>query len=102
MPTNEDIDTSLTGVDVSLGGLGLQVAVLLIFMVCFADYLIRYVRKNRIAALNSRTRTFFSFLSLAIVAIFIRCAYRCYELSDGYSGSDKITNEGEFIALESV
>lgn len=76
MSTNEDIDISLTGVDVSLGGLGPQVAVLLIFMVCFADYLIRYVRKNGTAALDNRTRTFFgsSLLLFSLFSLFLFAA----------------------------
>ncbi|KAH0143215.1 hypothetical protein KCU67_g13664, partial [Aureobasidium melanogenum] len=34
------------------------------------------------------------------VLIFIRCAYRIYELSDGYGGS-ALHDQGLFIALES-
>lgn len=102
MSTNTDVDTSMTGVDVSLAGLGLQVAVIAIFVGCFADYLIRYLRKNGASSFDGRMRAFLGFLSLAILSIFIRCAYRCYELSDGYNGSDKITDEPAFIGLESM
>lgn len=102
MSTDQNEDTSMTGVNVSLAGLGLQVAVIVIFTILFADYLIRYSRKNSASAFDRRTKVFFGFLSLAIVTIFIRCAYRCYELGDGYNDSDRITNEEEFIGLESV
>lgn len=85
-----------------MAGLGLQVAVLFIFSVLFADYVIRYVRNKSMAPLNSRMRLFFGGLGLAIVLILGRSIYRCYELSKGYNGSDLVTDQGLFIGLEGV
>ncbi|PNY23444.1 uncharacterized protein TCAP_06613 [Tolypocladium capitatum] len=94
--------SSQNGDDVAMAGLALQVAVLSIFSVLFADYMIRYVRDKSTAPLNSRMRLFFGGLGLAIVLILGRSTYRCYELSKGYRGSDLITNESLFIGLEGV
>lgn len=51
--------------------------------------------------MSLRFKIFVSFLSVAIVLILIRCAYRIDELSDGYSGP-LIHNEGLFVGLEGV
>lgn len=37
----------------------------------------------------------------ATLLILARCAFRCYELKDGYSG-DAVADEGLFIGLEGV
>lgn len=94
--------SSQTGVDVALAGLSFQVAILVVFCCLFADYLIRYFRSGSAGSVTMRMRIFFGFLSTAIVLILGRCAYRCYELSQGYSDSDLITDEGLFIGLEGV
>jgi hypothetical protein len=47
-------------------------------------------------------RIFFGFVSAAVILILARCAFRCYELSEGYEDSDLITDEGLFIGLEGV
>lgn len=112
---------SKVGVNLALAGLSLQVIVLFAFSVCFADYMVRYLRYVRRTAaaakaeagrsrssssssegkLSRRVRLFFSFLVVAIVFILARCAYRVDELSEGYDGP-LIRNEGLFIALEGV
>ncbi|KAM0480858.1 hypothetical protein ACHAPX_003745 [Trichoderma viride] len=91
-----------TGVDIAMTGLGLQVGGLFFFSVLFIDYLARYVRKKPESPLGTRMRVFFSFLGAAILLIWVRCVYRCYELSKGYVHSDLITNQGLFIGLEGV
>ena len=98
------LGASQTGVKVALAGLGLQVAVLFTFFLCFADYMIRYFRSGGSGKrlITAGMRVFFGFLSLAVLCILGRCAYRCYELSQGYRGSDVITDEGLFIGLEGV
>ncbi|KAK5995475.1 Efflux pump himE [Cladobotryum mycophilum] len=93
---------SQTGVDIAMAGLAFQVAVLVIFSVLFADYLIRYFRTGSSENMNLRMRLFFSFLGTAIILILTRCIYRCYELSKGYVNSDLVTDEGLFIGLEGV
>lgn len=85
-----------------MAGLVLQVVVIFIFIVAFADYMIRYIRDLNTQALTWRVRLFLSFLGMAVVLILGRSIYRAYELSSGYRDSDLITDEGLFIGLEGV
>ncbi|KAM0556084.1 hypothetical protein ACHAPJ_006072 [Fusarium lateritium] len=94
--------SSQTGVDVALAGLSLQVVILVLFCVLLGDYLFRYFRSGSASALSMRMRLFFGFLSAAVIMILARCAFRCYELSEGYQDSDLVTNQGLFIGLEGV
>ncbi|KAL7787448.1 RTA1 domain-containing protein [Trichoderma ceciliae] len=93
---------SSTGVDIGMAGLGLQVGGLFFFSALFVDYLTRYARKKPECPLGTRMRLFFGFLGAAILLIFTRCIYRCYELSQGYVNSNLITDQGLFIGLEGV
>lgn len=83
-----------------MGGLILQVVTLGIFVVLFADYVVRYLR-HPLRPLDTRLKVFLGFLFLAIVLVLVRCAYRIEELSDGYDGP-LIRNEPLFVGLESV
>lgn len=94
--------SSQTGIDVAMAGLALQVAILVLFCVLLGDYLFRYFRSGSASALSTRMRIFFGFLSAAVIMILGRCAFRCYELSEGYQDSDLVTDEGLFIGLEGV
>lgn len=94
--------SSKAGVDLALAGLSLQVVVIVIFCGFFIDYVVRYFRSKSDMSINGKLKRFFGFLSLATILILARCAYRCYELSQGYSNSKVITDEGLFIALEGV
>ncbi|KID75646.1 Efflux pump himE [Metarhizium brunneum] len=94
--------SSDTGVNITMAGLVLQVVVIFVFVVAFADYMVRYTRHPGTQALTPRVRLFLSFLGLAVVLILGRSVYRAYELSKGYRGSDLITDEGLFIGLEGV
>lgn len=98
-----------------MAGLILQVIVLVVFCGFFADYMIRYTRllhrspSSRAAdgstisnIIGTRQKLFFGGLASAIVLILVRCSYRVDELSQGYSDSDKITNEPLYIGLEGV
>ncbi|KAL7950892.1 RTA1 like domain-containing protein [Trichoderma barbatum] len=89
------------GVDVSQAGLSLQVIVLTAFIVCFGDYMIRYIRSGRASNWGWRLTAFFAGLTTATVLILARCCYRVAELKDGYSGS-LIKEENTFIVLEGV
>ncbi|VUC26720.1 unnamed protein product [Clonostachys rosea] len=99
---------SETGLHIAMAGLSLQVVVLVVFCGFFADYMIRYIKrqKSRLPpgekAIALRQRLFFGGLASAITLILIRCCYRVNELSEGYRNSDKITNQGMFIGLEGV
>lgn len=98
--------SSQIGVDLGLAGLSLQVIVIAIFIGLSVQYLFRFrrdVKAGKVSgdALDGRFKHFMLFLSLALLVIFIRCCFRIYELSEGYSGS-AFHNEGAFIGLESV
>lgn len=97
--------SSQAGVDIGLAGLSFQVFTLLFFIVLAAQYGFRYQKDRRngrinISGLDGRFKFFLVCLSLSLVLIFIRCAYRIYELSDGYGGV-ALHDQGLFIALES-
>lgn len=47
-------------------------------------------------------KLFFGGLASVIVLILARCSYRVDELSQGYTDSDKVTEEPLFIGLEGV
>ncbi|KAJ4004947.1 hypothetical protein NW752_011460 [Fusarium irregulare] len=94
--------SSQRGIDIALAGLSLQVVILVLFCALLGDYLWRYFRSGSSGALSSRMRIFFGFVSAAVILILARCAFRCYELSEGYQDSDLITDEGLFIGLEGV
>ena len=97
--------SSNVAVDVSKAGLSFQVFTLVVFIALTVDYAIRYTRAKRVeerkAPLPVSFTVFVAFLSLAIILILIRCAYRIDELSDGYSGP-LIHNQGLFVGLEGV
>ena len=93
---------SKTAVDVSIAGLSFQVFTLCVFIALVIEYALRYLRASKgDAPLSTQFKVFCFFLSLAILLILIRCAYRIDELSDGYNGP-LIHNEGLFIGLEGV
>ncbi|RBR06401.1 uncharacterized protein FIESC28_11091 [Fusarium coffeatum] len=94
--------SSQRGIDIALAGLSLQVVILVLFCALLGDYLWRYFRSGSSGALSSQMRIFFGFVSAAVILILARCAFRCYELSEGYQDSDLITDEGLFIGLEGV
>ncbi|KFG82523.1 sphingoid long-chain base transporter RSB1 [Metarhizium anisopliae] len=100
MSTNST-GSNQTGVNISLAGLILQVVVLTIFIGFFADFLIRYFRSGQTKKFGWRLKAFFSGLTIAIILILSRCAYRVAELQDGYSGS-LIKEQVPFIILEGV
>lgn len=90
-----------TGVDISMAGLILQVIVIMGFIVAFADYMARYLRSGKAQNFGWRVKAFFAGLSIAVMFILGRCAYRVAELREGYEG-ELVTHEPEFIALEGV
>jgi len=91
------------GVNIALAGLAFQVATLTAFIVICADYAFRSRNTWKNTRLTTPFKLFVSFLALAVLTIFIRCCYRVYELSNGYSrDSEELRDEGLFIGLESV
>lgn len=93
---------SQIGVDLAMAGLVLQVVMMSAFCALFIDYMIIYLRSSSTRPLVTKEKLFFGFLMLAFVLILSRCLFRCYELSEGYSDSDLISDEGLFIGLEGV
>ena len=92
--------TGNVGVDVSLAGLAFQVFTLCVFIGLAADYILRW-RRNGTTVLTNRFKLFATLLSLAVIFILARSAYRIDELSDGYNGSI-FHDQASFIVLEGV
>lgn len=94
---------STAGVNIGLAGLSFHVLTLLIFIILAIDYGARYRKSSGTTKLelDITLKVFLAFLSLATILIFVRCAYRIYELSDGYQGK-ALHDQGLFIGLESV
>ena len=91
------------GVDIALAGLGFQVATLVVFIVFVADYAWRSRSVWKNAYLSTVFKVFCFFLAAATTFILIRCCYRVYELSQGYSrNSVALRDQPLFIGLESV
>jgi hypothetical protein len=99
-----------SGVDIALAGLIFQVITLAFFAICVLDYMWRSrgtwkrsSSKSNPTVLSQRFISFCFFLSLATLLIFIRCVYRVYELSEGYSReSEALRDQATFIGLEGV
>ncbi|PGH02766.1 hypothetical protein GX51_04500 [Blastomyces parvus] len=106
------------GVNIMIAGLSFQVFSLLMFILLLAEFFVGVYRRGYLwregtgyeikAACGAggmgrtalaRLYIFFSAFSLAILCIFIRCAYRVAELSHGFDG-ELIREEGPFIGLE--
>jgi hypothetical protein len=95
--------SSSVGVNIALAGLSLQVATLFIFSLLILDYFVRSRSVWSQAQLSTRFKIFCAGLATATILILIRCAYRIYELSEGYSQKSKaLRDEPLFIGLESV
>lgn len=93
--------SSQAGVDIAMAGLGFQVITLFFFAVATVDYAIRSRCVWQKHGLSRSFKIFAAFLTLATIAIFIRCCYRLYELKDGYSSaSSALREEPPFIGLE--
>lgn len=94
--------SSSAGVNIALAGLAFQVATLFLFVVCVVDYAIRSRSVWMNYKLSSRFKVFCVFLGLGTLLIWIRCCYRVYELSEGYSeDSGALRDQPLFIAFES-
>ncbi|KAF2717529.1 RTA1-domain-containing protein [Polychaeton citri CBS 116435] len=91
------------GVNIALAGLSFQVFTLVVFIVAVVDYMVlsRHVWQTMKLPLNFKI--FSTFLSLATILILVRCCYRVYELSEGYSRtSEALRDQPLFIGLEGV
>jgi hypothetical protein len=93
--------SSDAGVNIALAGLIFQVITLSFFAVCVVDYMIRSRKTWSAVQVPWRFTNFCVWLALAWVFIFVRCVYRVYELSEGYSrDSEALRDELKFNVLE--
>ncbi|KAK2807800.1 hypothetical protein FQN50_005343 [Emmonsiellopsis sp. PD_5] len=100
-----------TGTNIMIAGLAFQVFSLVVFITLVGEFVWRVrrgmgvwgngIEKGPVRIPRRRLWVFGSFFSLAILCIFIRCAYRVAELSGGWKG-ELIREEGTFIGLEGV
>ena len=94
---------SNAGVQIALAGLSIQVITLFVFVVLVVDYSVRSRTIWKKLQLPARFKVFCGGLALATILILVRCAYRIFELSEGYSQeSESLRDEPLFIGLESV
>ena len=94
---------SSAGVNIALAGLALQVVTLVAFILLVVDFVIRSRGVWSQKQLPNQFKIFCAALTAATLLILIRCTYRVYELSEGYSrDSEALRDEGTFIGLESV
>ncbi|QIW96725.1 hypothetical protein AMS68_002243 [Peltaster fructicola] len=98
--------TSQSQLDVSTGllitGLSTQVATLLAFGGCAADYGLRVWRRGTSNSIVN-FKLFLTALAVAYLMILLRCAYRVAELSKGWGSDNTILREQSlFIGLDSV
>jgi hypothetical protein len=97
--------SSNVGVNIALAGLGFQVATLTIFILLTVDYFLRSRSIWRYSDIHlpRQFKIFVGFIALAIILILIRCCYRVYELSEGYSRTSKsLRDQSLFIGFESM
>lgn len=93
--------SSQAGVDIAMAGLAFQVVTLVFFTALTIDYAIRSKSTWQKHGLSRSFKIFATFLTVATIAIFVRCCYRLYELRDGYSATSRaLRDEPLFIGLE--
>ncbi|KAK5168334.1 uncharacterized protein LTR77_006903 [Saxophila tyrrhenica] len=91
------------GVNIAIAGLVFQVVTLATFIAATVDYAwtSRNVAAEKKQAL--KFKVFAGFFALATILITIRCCYRVYELSEGYSeDSEALRDQPLFIGLEGM
>uniref|UniRef100_A0A8H7N177 Uncharacterized protein n=1 Tax=Bionectria ochroleuca TaxID=29856 RepID=A0A8H7N177_BIOOC len=89
------------GNKISQAGLCLQLVVLVGFMAAFGDFFVRFFRADRLPQFGWRLKAFVAGVTISVLFILARCAFRVYELKEGYSGA-AITHEVPFIIMEGV
>jgi hypothetical protein len=95
--------SSQTGVNIALAGLCFQVVTLVFFIVLVLDYAVLSRLVWMLHRPPTRFLVFSAALALATILILVRCCYRVYELSQGYSRDSKaLRDESLFDGLEGV
>ncbi|CAH0022406.1 unnamed protein product [Clonostachys rhizophaga] len=99
--TGSGDNSAEVGNKISQAGLSLQLIVLVGFMAAFGDFFVRFFRAGRLPQIEWRLKAFVAGITLSVIFILARCAFRVYELKEGYSGA-AITHEVPFIIMEGV
>ena len=95
--------SSSVGVNIALAGLIFQVITIFFFVVTVIDFAIRSRSSWKDFKFPTSFKVFCSALATATLLIWVRCCYRVYELSEGYSqDSEALRDEPLFIGLEMV
>ncbi|KAF2468674.1 RTA1-domain-containing protein [Lindgomyces ingoldianus] len=92
---------SRTGVNIAMAGLIFQVITLFAFCSLLGDFFFRFILSKKGKMMTIREKVFLGFISLATLAILIRCIFRAHELKQGYHG-EAVRREDLFIGLEGV
>ena len=106
---HNDSNRNNLGKNIMLAGLGFQVFSLILFCGCAGEFAQRAwsQRGSRnshyLNLIHSRLlKSFMVGLVTAVITIFIRCVYRCAELSGGFHGNLFRKDEGLYMLLEPV
>ncbi|KAF7317508.1 hypothetical protein MKEN_00837300 [Mycena kentingensis (nom. inval.)] len=98
---DDNLEQANRGAKIMLGGIGFQFAVLVIFSVLLADFIVRVVRDapwrapvagpgsedvGKTTGMTRRTALVLGALAFSTTALFIRSVYRTIELNDGWLG----------------
>ncbi|KAJ2935028.1 hypothetical protein H1R20_g2081, partial [Candolleomyces eurysporus] len=92
-----------TGGRVMLGGIAFQLAVMVVFCICGAEFIVRYVKDLPLRAvetvdsqdslvlskrgeLTTKLKVMLYALTFSTIVLFIRAVYRLIELADGWNG----------------
>ncbi|KAK7211079.1 hypothetical protein V2G26_018257 [Clonostachys chloroleuca] len=70
-------------------------------MAAFGDLFVRFFRAGRLPQFEWRLKAFVTGITISVLFILARCAFRVYELKEGHSGA-AITHEVPFIIMEGV
>jgi len=90
--TAPTLDGANQGANIMLGGIVFQLAVIVVFSICFIEYFIRYAKHAPIRAESTRgeiTRKLMMMLgavAFVTLLLFIRAIYRTIELAGGWTG----------------
>jgi len=90
--TAPTLDGANQGANIMLGGIVFQLAVIVVFSICFVEYFIRYTKRAPIRSGATRgeiTRKLMMMLgavAFVTLLLFIRAIYRTIELAGGWTG----------------
>jgi len=107
--SSNTVSGSNLGKNLMLAGLVFQVVSLLLFAILCGEFAWRVMyfksswNAQYLSLLNSKKfKAFLIALAVAVVTIFVRCVYRCVELSGGFNGTLFVSDQAVFMVLEGV